>query len=589
MWEYLYARKGIVPSKQESEMKIENERFDVVYVTNEQHDNEAVQSGSGGLGVVADSYMEEIECNHERHGLTALGVSFYCRYGYQRQVIRHEDGVGYMDVTYEQDTTPHTKDTGIRLILTLAGRPCHIAVRVPCDRERHHTAMALLDTDIDENPEDFRMITRVLYGEGHATAFFSAEHQPWHDIIWLRVLQAAVLGLGTYELLRVLNVRYRVIHLNESHAVFFLIHQFGLHVRSGLTREQALDLVRRNAFFTNHTMLESGNKRYPSATVMQVAGHYPGFDHETLLWINPSDQYSLGMTEAALYLAGPGHTNGVSVQHAEIANMRWPGYEIIPITNGLSAAYQHPEFRRLDRPNQIPDLKRHFKAEAHRALSQRASEAGCVIRVDIAKILKAVLVVWARRCQEYKRSGLLFHGEEFEIARKLLEWGWISIAWGGYVHPDDKGMHQEWNRYLQRIRALPNVMPILNYRLDLMRPLLKAAANIWVNTPYFGHEACGTSWMSAMLNCALTVSINDGGVREAQHVVTFGSGEQGNWHAQYVADARSLWETLIPQVVLLLRNDPATLAFLFDAMHEAEEKFSATRMVDEYRKLLYKI
>lgn len=143
--------------------------------------------------------------------------------------------------------------------------------------------------------------------------------------------------------------------------------------------------------------------------------------------------------------------------------------------------------------------------------------------------------------------------------------------------------------YWQRFRSLPNTMPVFNYTLELMRPTLKAGSDIWFNTPMFGHEACGTSWMSAMLNCALVVSVPDGGIREAQHYVRFGSEEEGNWHVQYREDAKMLWQNTLPAILDLRKRDPRLLAMLYDAKCEAEEKFCATRMVSDYINKLYRL
>ena len=132
-------------------------------------------------------------------------------------------------------------------------------------------------------------------------------------------------------------------------------------------------------------------------------------------------------------------------------------------------------------------------------------------------------MVWARRCQEYKRPGLILHNKEIELLKVLLDWDWAALLWGGYVHPDDTSMMNEWNRLWQRLRQLKNTMPIFNYDIGLIRPRLKAASQIWLNTPWFEHEACGTSGMGAALNCSLEISMRDGWKQETTLYVPFGS------------------------------------------------------------------
>ena len=561
------------------------EHYDVLYLTSDLLLDTQIMSGAGGLGVVAGSMASELEFNHERHQTTALFVGMYCSHGYQTQRM-HSD---VMIPEYELDRHPEAvRDTGKRITLVLAGRPCVVALRTPANVPMRNTGVLLLDTDLPENSEDLRMITRVLYGERHATAYFDLHHQPWRDVDWMRVLQSAVLGIGAYYALMELGVSVRLVHLNDSHPVFYPMHRLGLFLRQGMTYGKALEEVHTETRYTNHTVLDSGNKRYPISHISAVCGHYAGFDEATLRRVS-EDGHVFRMTTSALTLVGPGHANAVSRDHARIASENF-GYAFHPITNGVYVPhYQDKRFADLAEPDDIPLVKRDIKLELYGTLRTRAKEAGFDVRnVHAEDWAQAVLLAWARRGQSYKRMGLMWHHNEFELVKKLLDWRHVAVAWGGLVHPDDTEMFREWNKYFRRVRDLPNVMPVFNYRLDLIRGPLKAGADVWLNTPWYGYEACGTSWMSAMLNCALVVSIPDGGVLEAEHVVHFGSTEAGDWHAQYEHDAEMLWKTLVPYVYRLRENDRATLRLLLEAKEEAERMFSATRMVDEYRSFLWK-
>jgi len=569
---------------------IKGKHVNVVYTTPEILYCRPLQTGAGGLGVVAGSFMEEVENGFSRHGITAIAISTFPTHGYQKQYATHVDGRWQMATRYERSDCEHLlKDTGLRVKLILAGKPCHVAVKIACERERIHTALLFLDTNIPENTPEYRIITAVLYGEGHATAHFDEQKKPWRNIAWLRILQAAVLGIGSYQLLKMLGITYDKIHLNESHPVFFLINQIGEYIledRKNYT--EALNMVRDRAVFTNHTVLESGNKWYSFADVQSICGEYLGFSHEILTELCGGSQPSISMTDLALKLVGRGNANGVSVHHADIANKIWPGYDIIPITNGTSDCYVHSACMGITHPQDIPELKRFLKMETLRVLKDNAHEAGYEITITEKQLTEAVLIAWARRCQLYKRPGMVWHPKELDgVVRTLLEWGYIAIAWGGYVHPDDGEMVHNWNRYWQRFVALPNTIPVFNYRMELMM-LLKAGAQVWLNTPIYGNEACGTSWMSAMRNFALVISIPDGGIREATRFIPFGTEETGNWHTQYEKDATEMWQTIVQKTMSLRENDPRLLRFLFDANQEAKEKFSAKRMVDDYITKLYK-
>jgi glycogen phosphorylase len=569
-----------------------NRHFNIIYITPEILYHPKIQTGSGGLGVVAGSFMKQVEDGYKIHGLTALAISTFPTYGYQQQYVIREvvNGIPTTTMTtgYEKFRDTHlVGDTGVRIPLELANQPCHTTVRVAQEKERKHTALLFLDSDTPENTFAYRMITSVLYGEGNATAFFDDDGQPWRNIAWLRILQAAVLGVGSYQLIKKLGITYDKIHLNESHPVFFLINQLGEYMRDGADFTTALLRVQKKAVFTNHTLLESGNKWYSVADVHAIGKAYPGFSHDTLRDLCGNQYPNLSMTDTALKLVGRGNVNGVSVHHAEIADKLWPGYDIFPVTNGISDEYVHPACNSIVRPNEIPELKKHLKLQALQKLKENAGDAGYQISVGEDEMLRAIFVVWARRCQLYKRPGILWHRKELGLAKALLEWGHIAIAWGGYVHPDDTVMMHDWNRYWQRFKNFPNTIPIFNYRMEFMM-LLKAGAQIWLNTPVFGNEACGTSWMSAIRNYALNLSIPDGGIREANHYIAFGSEDDTNWHTSYKNDARGMWQNIVKYSLKLRELDEATYNLLFDACEEAKEKFSAERMVSDYIQKLYR-
>ena len=548
--------------------------FNVILQTPEIFFHEDVQSAAGGLGVVNGTLIDEVEWNNDRHGIRMLATSVYSSHGYQKQVIRYNaDGSPYMDVEYVKDSHLNlTVDTGIRLTLTLAGRPCRVAVRTPAQDEgekRFYTGIALFDTDIPENDEhpDFQMITRVLYGEGHATEKLAGER--WMNIDWIRILRATVLGIGTHLLIKELGITFDVMHINESHSVFYQVHKLGLALERGLSFEEACKEARADTLYTNHTILFSGNNRFHTSEIHAVAGAYPGFDTTTLQRISRTADGSFPMTDSAFFLSEA--ANAVSVDHAEVAKKLWPGYNIVPVTNGVGNEYQHPEFANLDRADQIPALKEHFKHEVYKNLLARLADAGWTHDFE-APNPEAVLAVWARRNQGYKRPDLVFARHGFEFIRHLLDTNKLAIAWGGYVHPDDTHMMNRWNATWQQFQEVPNTIPVFNYRLDLMRSLLKAGAQIWLNTPQFRHEACGTSWMSAMLECALVLSVPDGGIREATHYVSFGDdtfvpfeneSSRAIVREQFDNDALELKQLIIEHTYKWLHGDPNLLQMLF--------------------------
>lgn len=213
------------------------------------------------------------------------------------------------------------------------------------------------------------------------------------------------------------------------------------------------------------------------------------------------------------------------------------------------------------------------------------------------RFMKGLSIFVARRKAKYKRLGLIFHGDERALVELLLKWEYITIWWGGKVHPDDDDEIRDWNRRWQQIRDYPGICPVMNYDLELMS-IAKYAADIWLQLMMQGHEASGTSGLIAALNLALNVSIYDGVYREMVNIIIYGTRhapdsdvllkpEDERWHAEYQQDARDLWQTLLPIIPRLQDGDPALLDLLLKAKFEAEENYSAIVPAKRYIDDLY--
>jgi more_P_ylases: alpha-glucan phosphorylases len=65
----------------------------------------------------------------------------------------------------------------------------------------------LLDSDIEENIEEYRKITKTLYGGDQE----------------MRICQEIVLGMAGVELLKTLGMEPTVYHMNEGHSAFLTL------------------------------------------------------------------------------------------------------------------------------------------------------------------------------------------------------------------------------------------------------------------------------------------------------------------------------------------------------------------------------
>ncbi|MGH8403072.1 MAG: alpha-glucan family phosphorylase, partial [Gammaproteobacteria bacterium] len=125
-----------------------------------------------------------------------------------------------------------------------------------------------------------------------------------------------------------------------------------------------------------------------------------------------------------------------------------------------------------------------------------------------------VLVLgFARRFATYKRVLLLFR-DPARLA-KLLDGGGerpVVIIFAGKAHPQDQPgqeLIQKLNAYARQAEFSGKVFFIEDYGMALARKLV-TGVDVWLNTPLYPLEACGTSGQKAAINGVLNVSVADG-------------------------------------------------------------------------------
>ncbi len=355
-----------------------------------------------------------------------------------------------------------------------------------------------LDTNLPENDERDRGLTRQLYGG---------------DTDY-RLRQEIVLGIGGVRMLRALGYAISRFHLNEGHSAMLLLE---------LAREQrergepgTHESVRPHAVFTTHTPVAAGHDAFSrdqfTRALPGVTVDWPG------VW---DDGGTFSMTRLAL--AGCEYVNGVAKKHGEVSRHLFPGYCIDSITNGIhTATWLSPELQAmLDRDvpgwradasmlRYVISLPTANVAAAHRAAKERL--IATVNRIPgVAMDADAFTIGFARRATAYKRADLLF----FDVDRLNAlgrEFGKIQIIYSGKAHPRD----QEGKEIIKRIYALRGrlaeyveVAYVEDYGMDVAKQLV-AGVDVWLNTPRKPLEASGTSGMKAAANGVPSLSILDG-------------------------------------------------------------------------------
>lgn len=526
----------------------------VAYFCMEYGLDDALPIYAGGLGVLAGDHLRAAR----DLGLPLVGIGILWRQGYTHQVIG-EDGRP-LDV-YPPVPTDRLTDTGIRVRLRLRGR--EVAVRAWYTEAFGNAPLYLLDTNLPENAYPDRRITDRLYGG-------TAED---------RVLQETVLGVGGVRLLRALGLDPQVYHFNEGHAVLAGVELIREQLAEGRTFAEALATVRSRVVFTTHTPVPAGNEVH-RLELLEAVGASAGLSRQQMAAIG-GDPF--GMTVAGLRLARI--ANGVSALHGETARQMWAGVEgaapIIHITNGVHpGVFQDPRIRAAMAAG--GDLWAAHMACKAELLQEVGRRTGHWLRPEV------LTVGFARRAAPYKRPDLFFYDPD--RAEALLREGLVQLVFAGKAHPLDEAGKAMVTRLVEWARRYPEQMVFLeNYSLGLGR-ILTRGCDLWLNNPQRPLEASGTSGMKAAMNGVLNLSILDGWWAEAcVHGVNgwgFGDGSPGP--DQAARDAEALHRVLLDEVIpTFYHRRPTWVAMMRESIAMAQDRFSAHRMVEEYRTQMY--
>ena len=125
---------------------------------------------------------------------------------------------------------------------------------------------------------------------------------------------------------------------------------------------------------------------------------------------------------------------------------------------------------------------------------------------------------------------------------------------------------------------------IPNYNISLANHLT-SGSDIWLNTPQGNMEACGTSGMKAISNGVLNCTVLDGWTYEVDW-------NNIGWVLDPKRTADSFYETLENEVIPMFyrRNEERLPIEWIERMRRSidlSQKFSAKRMLEEYKKKLY--
>jgi starch phosphorylase len=538
-----------------------NDKYNTVvaYFSMEFAVDEALKIYSGGLGFLAGSHLRsayELKQN-------LLGIGMLWKYGYYDQ---GRDGNALMKPEFIEKQYSFLQDTGIVFTVPVHDAPVHVKAYLLKPETFGSAPLFLLSTDVPENDDQSRAITRQLYDPNETT----------------RIAQSIVLGIGGAMLLDILQIEPAVYHMNEGHSLPLNFYLYAKHNNN-------LDEVKKRVVFTTHTPEMAGNEDHDYSLLKDMSFFYHMQEHEVKSVLGlEGDKFNY--TLAALKFARK--ANGVSKLHGEVARQMWgsnPGTcEIISITNAQNKTYwKDAQLDDAISKNNNEGIIQRKKEMKRQLFNTVADQCGKLFNED------TLTIVWARRFASYKRADIVMYDWERFLNLVNNTDSPVQIIWAGKPYPEDYSAIGLFNQIMSKVKPFANCAVLTGYELALSA-LLKKGADVWLNTPRMYREASGTSGMTAAMNGAINVSLPDGWVPEFAKdkkncYVIQPADNQLSTEEKDAQEARNLMDTLENLVVPAYYNKQGQwLTMLKKAAADIVPAFEAGRMADEYYEKMYK-
>ena len=523
------------------DVKPNKERASVAYFCMEFGITQVLKIYSGGLGILAGDYLKEASDSN----VDMCGVGFLYRYGYFTQSLSMD---GQQIAKYEAQ---NFNSLPIERVLDENGNP--LVIDVPYTNYMVHAyvwranvgriSLYLLDTDNDLNSEFDKPITHSLYGGD------------WEN----RLKQEILLGIGGILTLKRLGIKKDIYHCNEGHAALCNLQRLCDYVESGLTFNQAMELVRASSLYTVHTPVPAGHDYFDEALFGKYMGGYParlGISWDELIGMgrqNPDD-HNERFCMSIFACNTCQDVNGVSKLHGWVSQKMfsplWKGYfpeenHVGYVTNGVHfPTWAATEWRKIydkyfdknfmnDQSNEeiwhainnVPDeevwsTRMALKQKLVDYIREKFTENWLRNQGDPARVVSllqrinpnALMIGFCRRFATYKRAHLLF--TDIDRLAKIVNDPEhpVLFFFSGKAHPADgagQGLIKKIYEISQRPEFLGKIIFLEDYDMQLARRLV-SGVDIWMNTPTRPLEASGTSGEKAEMNGVVNLSVLDG-------------------------------------------------------------------------------
>jgi starch phosphorylase len=618
--------------KQYIETPFDSNKPSVAYFSMEYGLTDVLKIYSGGLGVLAGDYLKE--ASDSRLDMTAIG--FLYRNGYFTQTLSME---GQQIAIYEpQDFNQlpiiQLKDANDAPVVLNVDFPGYTVYCNVWKAMVGRVTLLLLDTDHPLNGEYDRQISAQLYGGD------------WEN----RLKQEFLLGIGGIKLLNQLGIKKQVYHCNEGHAALINAQRLtDLISETGLSFQQALEVIRASSLYTVHTPVPAGHDKFDEVLFAKYMSGYAskmGISWTELMDLGRENPGTTGEKFSMSVFACNTcqEVNGVSWLHGKVSQEMfspiWKGYfpeelHVNYVTNGVHmCTWTASEWQKLYKetfgPDWISDLSNAKLWEKIYTLSdEEVWETHQVLKHKLIDFIRAqykdswlknvgdpsrvvsvlekinpnaLIIGFARRFATYKRAHLLF--TDLERLSKIVNNPVcpVQFVYTGKAHPADGGGQNLIKRIVE-ISKMPEfqgkIIFLENYDMALAKRMV-SGVDIWLNTPTRPLEASGTSGQKAEMNGVLNFSVLDGWwlegyVKGAGWSLTERLTYQ-NQEYQDQLDAATIYSMLENEIIPLYfaKNEkgysPEWVMFIKNSIARIAPRFTTKRMLDDYLdKFYYKL
>lgn len=611
--------------------KYPNNKNDLIaYFSAEYGLDEIVQIYSGGLGILSGDHLKS--ASDLGVPLVAVGLLYKNGYFHQKLNSYGEQETEYRNLDLLSLPIKEVKNDNNENVLIDVKMPKGTVYLKVWKIMVGRVDLYLMDSDIEENPEEYRTITSTLYGGNQET----------------RIQQEIVLGMAGTKLLKTIGLEPTVYHMNEGHSSFLILELIDeIMQEKQVSFNIAKDIVSSKTVFTTHTPVPAGNDIFPTSlveTYFNKIWDKFGITKEEFLKMGMAPKADIkdnGFNMGILALKVSGKKNGVSKLHGAVSRELfaevWPNIishesPITYVTNGIhTCSWLAPNLKKLYNKYLIPfwqdmiyddnvwkniknipdrelwdahiDRKRKLLALVKDNTAERLKRNGYTYD-EISKVVSclnpnALTIGFARRFATYKRATLIFRDLE-RITQILNDKNRpVQLIFAGKAHPADKE-GQELIKFINEISMKPQfkgkVFFLEDYSIGSSRYLI-SGVDVWLNNPRRPMEASGTSGQKASVNGVINFSVLDGWWAEgynANNGWKIGvNSDYDNYEIQDNDDSESIYNTLEKKIIpsYYNKNDKGFSDSWLNMMKESiittGGKYSTSRMLVDYVSDIY--